>query len=132
MTRIEKLLELPSPSTELVGPVELHDSGENLRIVFPFPQSTTGIVELGFSRVRAYRHLAEVHSSASQIESSYDALVEVLESRWVEEVRASTPERWRGRWVIRHFMIYADSNGVYDVLAESWSSTIASNRTEFR
>src|SRR4051812_35528704 len=114
MTTTEKLLELPSASTELVGPVELHDFGESLKIKFPFSRTTSGIVELGFSNVRAYRHFAEVHSSAWQIESSYDALVEVLDSSWTDEIRRTTPERWQERWVMRHFMIYVDSNGVYD------------------
>jgi hypothetical protein len=76
---------------------------------------------LRFHKVRAYRHYAEVHCTAEVIETSYDKLVTVEDSSWAAEIRQQTSSQWRNYWKLRHFMIYFDSNGSYELLAESWT-----------
>jgi len=47
------------------------------------------------------------------------AVCEVLESNWVEELRAASVPEWRDYWVMRHFILYLDSVGCFEVIAES-------------
>ncbi len=55
------------------------------------------------------------------IEGAYDTLVEVEDSAWVAEMRADTCEQWRNKWETHHYMIYLDSVGCFEIIAESWS-----------
>jgi hypothetical protein len=49
-------------------------------------------------------------------------LVEVESSPWVNEMRSDTSERWRDTWQMHHYMIYLDSAGCFEVIAESWEA----------
>lgn len=75
---------------------------------------------LEFHKVRAYRHRREVHSTAWHIEDAYDTLVEVNHSEWAQEVRNDTSVGWTEHWSLHHYMIYLDSAGSFEFLAESW------------
>ena len=77
---------------------------------------------IAFSRVSAFRKRAERCCNAWHIEGAYDTLVEVEESSWAEEIRADTNEQWRNKWPMHHYMIYLDSVGCFEVIAESWSA----------
>jgi len=84
---------------------------------------------LRFDRVRAYRFRAESHCTAWHIEDAYDTLVEVESSEWVAELLASTPRDQVSLWKIRHFMIFVDDSGAYEVAAESceWLPELAAS-----
>lgn len=116
--------ELPIASTDLTKPVEVHDSGAQVTFTFTFNAAIGSLetVRLRFEKVRAYRYRGETHCTSEQIEASYDRLVEIADSPWAAEIRRDTTREWRDFWIMRHFMIFADSNGCYEVLAESWSS----------
>lgn len=73
---------------------------------------------LRFLRVRAYRFRAEGHCTAWHIEDAYDTLVEVEHSDWVSELLAAEPSETWGRWKLRHFLIFIDNAGAYEVAAE--------------
>jgi hypothetical protein len=70
-----------------------------------------------FRRVRAYRFRAEGHVTAWHVEDTYDTLVEVSPSEWVAELLAAEPSQTGGQWSIRHFMIFIDGSGAYEVAA---------------
>jgi hypothetical protein len=55
------------------------------------------------------------------VEGTFDTVCEVKGSDWVDELSAAAPPEWRNQWVIRHFMIYVDSFGCLEVVAESVS-----------
>jgi len=113
--------QLPVPSTDLLGSVELEDRARFVSIHFKyFLSGERRRGSLTFDNVRAYRHRAEVHCTADQIESGYDQLVEVEESPWASELRRDTTAVWREYWLLRHFLIYFDSNGCFEVMAASW------------
>jgi hypothetical protein len=76
---------------------------------------------LRFAKVRAYRFRSEGHCTVWHIEGAYDTLAEVSGSEWVGELLAAEPTETWGRWEIRHFMIYIDSAGCFEVGAASWS-----------
>lgn len=104
--------QLPVPSTDLLGSVELEGSGRCVSIRFKYlrdGERRRG--SLTFDKVRAYRHRAEVHCTAEQIESGYDQLVEIEGSPWASELRRDATAVWRDYWQLRHLLIYLDSNG---------------------
>ncbi len=74
---------------------------------------------LRFHRVSAYRSRAESLCTAWHIEDAYDTLVEVEQSDWVSELRAAEPSEAWGQRKIRHFLIFIDSAGAYEVAAEA-------------
>ena len=74
-----------------------------------------------FNSMAASRTRAERCCTAWHIEKAYDTLVEIKNSPWVEEIRADTQERWRYTWEMHHYMIYLDSVGCIEVIAESWT-----------
>lgn len=116
------LATLPMASMSLsTDPVFEHPGGEAL-LRFEFEQG--GVTHRGglrFEKVRAYRFRSEGHCSAWHVEGVYDTLVQVSGSEWVGELLAAEPAETWGRWEIRHFMIYIDSAGCYEVAAGSWS-----------
>jgi hypothetical protein len=116
------LATLPVPSTSLASdPVFEHPGGEALlRLEFQ-----RGRVKmrggLRFEKVRAFCFRAEGHCTVWHVEGAYDTLVEVTPSAWVADLlRAEPGETW-GRWEIRHFMVFVDGAGCYEVAAETWS-----------
>jgi hypothetical protein len=84
---------------------------------------------LRFTRVRAYRFRAEGHCTPWHVEDAYDVLVEVERSDWVAELLAAEPSGTGGRWTIRHFLIYIDGSGAYEVAAEAceWLPEVAAS-----
>ncbi len=74
---------------------------------------------LRFERVRAHRYRAEGHCTLWHIEDAYDTLVEVKPSAWVNDLLAAEPSGAGGAWSIRHFLIFVDGAGAYEVAAES-------------
>lgn len=114
---------VPVPSTDFVEPAYWDGKGISPAIRFAYDidgmEHRSGIA---FSRVAAMRERAERCCTAWHIESAYDTLVEVEGSSWVEEIRADTSERWRDKWEMHHYMIYLDSPGCFEVIAESWSA----------
>lgn len=113
---------LDAPSTSSVSGVRLEFPGRILVLRFDYDRDgdiyNSGLV---FDKVRAHRHVAELHCSAWTIQESYDRLVQVCESNWVSELLAQTPADQKESWTLNHFMIYFDGDGCYEVIAESWS-----------
>ena len=107
------LSPLPSAFTE--DAVFTHPGGDaELRCVYEHD----GAMYSGgfrFHRVRAYRFRSESHCTVWHIE---DALVEIDRSGWIEELLAGPPNQTPGQWKPRHFLIYVDGAGAYEVAAE--------------
>jgi hypothetical protein len=74
---------------------------------------------LRFAGVRAYRFLAEGHCTAWHVDGAYDTLVEVIPSDWVAELMAAESSETWGGWEIRHFLIFVDGSGAYEVAAQT-------------
>ena len=112
---------LPVPSTSLE--VGTHYNGKKNSLLFEYEKD--GVLTLGgfqFNRVAAIRERAERCCTAWHIEEAYDTLVEVEGSPWVDEIRCETTEHLRNLWAMHHYMIYLDSFGCFEVIAESWTA----------
>lgn len=75
-----------------------------------------------FNQVSAFRKRGERCCSAWHIEGAYDTLVEVEDSSWVAEMAKDVPEPYRADWKPHHYMIYLDSVGCFELLAQSWEA----------
>lgn len=116
------LATLPVASTSLLSDATFEHPGGEAFLRFDFERD--GMAYRGglqFVKVRAFRFCAEGHCKAWHVEGAYDTLTEVSGSEWVSELLAAEPAETWGRWEIRHFMIYIDSAGCYEIAAESWS-----------
>lgn len=113
------LLTLPVASTALeTDPEFVHPGGSaELRIEFNRDGATIRS-GLRFKRVRAFRFRSEGHCTSWHVRGTYDTLVEVHPSSWVAELLGAEPSEAQGYWKIRHFLIYLDGSGAYEVAAE--------------
>jgi len=105
--------------------VEAYFDGAGISPAIRFGYKEDGVAHQGgvvFKNVLAMRKRAERCCKAWHIEGVYDTLVEVEDSQWVEEMRADTTEQWRNKWEMHHYMIYLDSAGCFEVIAESWAA----------
>jgi hypothetical protein len=113
--------QLPVPSTELVSDVKFEHVGGTAALLFEFDaKGRRTHSRLEFYDVRAYRYRAELHCTAWQIEGAYDSLVEVGNSDWAQQLRDGTPTESQDQWQLRHYLIYFDSAGCYEILASGW------------
>jgi hypothetical protein len=115
------LYKVPVPSTAFT--TEAYLEGKGPRPAVRFTYKANGEEQQGqisFSKVAAMRKRAERCCTPWHIDGAYDTLVEIDESSWVKEVRADTQALWRDKWPMHHYMIYLDSVGCFEVIAESW------------
>ncbi len=114
---------IPVPSTDFR--TEAYFDGKGIMPTIRFGYEKEGTVFQGgikFSKVAAVRLRTERCCKAWHIEGAYDTLVEVEDSPWVEEIRVDTIEQWRDKWEMHHYMIYLDSVGCFEIIAESWAT----------
>lgn len=112
---------LPEPSSSSENGVSMKSIGGSINLYFDYDKE--GIIfnhGLSFSKVRSHQFTAESHCPAWKIEKSYDSLIKVIDSNEIESLLKSTPEDFRSNWTLNHYMIYFDSVGCYEVIAESW------------
>lgn len=118
MNSQKPLYKVPLPSTSFEGDANLCAN------VIRFQYYRDGVLYrsgIRFIAMPAIRTRAERCCKAWHLEA-YDTLVEVENSPWVEEIRADMQEMWRDKWEMHHFMIYLDSAGCFEVIAESWEA----------
>jgi hypothetical protein len=121
------LYSLPEPSTAMYAPAAtLSFDGGTLILHYDYyryrDDQLVGVFRSGllFSRVRAFSHCVDYHCTPWQVEQSYDKLVEVEQSKWVAELKANAPASLRNQWDMHHYMIFLDSSGCYEIIAELW------------
>jgi hypothetical protein len=75
-----------------------------------------------FETVVCHRHSSEKFTKS--LRCSYDKLIEISNSEWVNELSAISPE-WAEYWGIKHFSIYLDGYGLYEFVAKDFKITDA-------
>jgi hypothetical protein len=120
MNSKKPLYRVPVPSTAFTN-VTLHDN------VIRFEFRREGTARKGaliFDKVFATRTHAETCCTEWHIEGAYDTSVEVEGSDWVAQLQRDTATRQQRRgesWEMHHYMIYLDSAGCFEIIAESWA-----------
>lgn len=114
------LFSLPCSSTAAIhGPTLIdQDRGLLLSLVCDDDgcERSFGVL---FTKPRAFRKREETYCTGWHIKDAYDTVCEINESDWVAELRNDAVPEWRDHWVMCHFMIYVDSFGCLEVIAES-------------
>lgn len=120
MTGKLKVLELPFASTAIADNPVLRTEGGDLLLSMNFDdEGRIRAATLRFVKQRAFRKRSEIYCTAWHVTDVYDTVCEVSESDWVQELRLASSVASRNRWVMRHFMIYVDSFGCLEVVAEA-------------
>jgi hypothetical protein len=121
---IKKLLHTIAVASTDFSTEAYLDCSKGQPTIFFCYESGCKIVRSGitFDHVSALRKRSERCCTAWHIEGTYDTLVEVEGSKWLEEIRADVPEQYRSSWQAKHYMIYLDSVGCFEFLAESWKA----------
>lgn len=116
------LYEVPVASTDFT--LEAHTDDKRGPATICYGYRLDGVDYFGGIKFRfplCTRTRAERCCKVWHIEA-YDTLMEVQDSSWVEEMRADTKPSWRDKWEMHHYIIYLDSAGCFEVIADSWSS----------
>jgi hypothetical protein len=116
------LFSLPYPSTAAIREptLTIQEGGVQLSLVCD-DDGCERSFNLFFIKSRAFRKREETYCTEWHIEGAYDTVCEIEESDWITELRSDAIPEWRDRWTMRHFMIYIDSFGCLEVIAESAS-----------
>jgi hypothetical protein len=116
------LYQVPVPSTDFTTEAELCANS----VRFGYRKGATECMGgIRFKRVRAIRTRSENACMVWNIEGAYDTLVEIEDSSWVDEIKADTAERrikLGEKWGMHDYMIYLDSAGCFEFIAESWEA----------
>jgi hypothetical protein len=110
---------LPCASTSFEGDTGLYDDIIKFSFFRERQLITCGIK---FTKILATRTRAERCCSAWHIEGAYDTLCKIENSTWLDEIKKDTQRYWVDQWSINHYMIYIDSAGCFEILAESWQA----------
>ena len=114
------LFALPCPSTAAIHGPTLVDQDRGLLLSMVCDddgrEHPVGVL---FVKPRAFRKREETYCTGWHVKDVYDTVCEIRDSDWVAELRNDAVPEWRDRWVMRHFMIYVDSFGCLEVVAES-------------
>lgn len=115
-----QLFSLPCPSTAVMRGPDLAADGGDLLLSMDFDDDgQKRSAYLRFVKQRAFRKRSETYCTSWHIKDAYDTVCEIRDSDWVDELRAAAVPEWRDYWVMRHFMVYVDSFGCLEVIAES-------------
>ena len=118
----QKLLVLPFASTSIISEPMLYTDGGDLLLSMNFDdEGKMCSTCLRFVKQRAFRKRSEIYCTGWHVVDVFDTVCEVLDSDWVSKLRAVCALEWRYKWAMRHFMIYVDSFGCVEVIAESIS-----------
>jgi hypothetical protein len=116
MNSQKRLYELPVASTRFHGDPVLCDGALSYKY---YEDKTLMFGGISFKRVTATRTRTERCCTVWHTEA-YDKLVEVHESSWLKEIEADTDPNWRYKATMHHYMMYLDSAGCFELIAESW------------
>lgn len=112
-------LQLPI-SQSGCGNTRLISDGVSLTIEFEYREAGRDLIGcLRFSEVIAYTFRNEMHSQG-YLSEAYDAVHEVPESSWLQQMKDAAPNGVRDADSKRHFAVFLSSNGYFEVLAGSY------------
>jgi hypothetical protein len=107
---------LPIPDSGC-GDIRIRFDGLGLNVEYEFRDAGKDqIGQLRFLGVVAFRFVDELHS-AEFAPGSYDTVVEIAPSPWLEHLRAIEPSGYDQLQDRRHFALLLSSNGYLEVVA---------------
>lgn len=123
MNSKKSLFTIPITSTSLTADAFGEESFDGFLIRLEYREGERSVrAFFKFHGFLALRRRTEICSSVWNIDGCYDTLVEVESSDWLAEIEGSISPRLRSQVarVLKHYMIYLDSVGCFEVIAEGW------------
>jgi len=121
----KNLYQVPVASTDFVADA-YYEQGHPTAIRYYYRRDGANYRSgIQFTRVRSTRTRAESSCTAWHVEGAYDTLVEVVNSTWVQELQLETSETQASmgeHWKMHHYMLYLDSVGCFEIIAETWEA----------
>ncbi|MDR0610956.1 MAG: hypothetical protein LBG58_12650 [Planctomycetaceae bacterium] len=116
------LYSVPVASTSFLKEAYLYERDE-IRFAYqpddkPDDKMITG--RIVFHKVSAQRTRNERCCTVWHIDKAYDTLVEIENSDWSAEIKKNTKPHLRNDQNYHHYMIYLDSVGCFEFIADSW------------
>lgn len=114
---------LPIKDTGLIGDTGLSFDGINLIItVQHFSRDNNKDLELKikFNEVLAFKFKAEMQSRGFYPDS-YNAIVQITKSDWIEELKNAEPGKIDGVIGLSHYVIFITDSGYYETIAKTYS-----------
>lgn len=119
MNDIKILYMLPMLTQALIESPRIQVSGTEIQIAIKGRDLQDNIhhVELIFEGMQCYRHTSECFTKS--LMNAYDSVVEIVDSEWLRELNHLNPHAY-SYWSPRHFAVYIDSNGMYEIVARDF------------
>lgn len=121
MSRVTRHYKLPVASTASVTDPKLHKFGKTVTLYFDY--FLDGILKrsgIRFEGAVATRTRSERFSSSWNVKA-FDTLTEILESDWKSQIKQEIHESYHEELAqFRHFAIYLDSAGSFEVLSSDF------------
>jgi hypothetical protein len=123
MNNRKKLYEIPVPSTSFV--VEAYwDAGHHPNAIrYAYEDEETSMMHfcgIGFKRAVYLQKRSEGLCIVWHLKECYDTLIEIENSSLIEELSREVPGREHYLDKMHHYLIYLDSVGSFEIIAESW------------
>ena len=114
------LYEVPVASTDFLSQVNFCSQS----IIYTYEKDGLEFRSgIKFAKIKEMAHHGELTAEVWHIEDVYDTLVEIKNSEWVErifeKIKRDSPHHI-GYISLNHYMIYMDSVGCFEIIAESW------------
>ena len=120
MSKFIPHFELPVPSTESIHDARLNQFGKVVILRFDYYRDSKAKRSgIRFGEVMALKTRGERACTSWHIRP-YDKLTEVVDSEWAQQMMVELPSQYRSSFEHRHFMIYLDSSGCFEVLAKDF------------
>lgn len=121
MSRVTRHYRLPVASTESVTDAKLFQYGKTVTLYFDsFVDGVPKRSAIRFEDAVASRRRNERFSSSWNVKA-FDTLTEILESDWEVQIKREVHERHHDELSeFRHFAIYLDSAGSFEVLSSGF------------
>jgi hypothetical protein len=103
------------------GDTRVTADGVSVCIEYEFASGGEDLIGgVAFSSVVAYRFRKELYSRGFVQEAS-DAVAEIVDSKWCEDLRAIAPAGVSDAAKCRHFAVFLASNGYFEIMAEDFA-----------
>ena len=110
---IKKLIHIEGLAQNFLKAPRVVENGSVLYVLYDFEMDTGEYTEksISFEGVKGYRHTEESRVSPEMIET-YNSIAEVVNSEWITYEMVSQG--------CKHYLIYFDDYGAYEVIAKSF------------
>ena len=119
---IKELFNIQVPSDQIDDIFLIFPGGKmELRYNF-FKDSIIYKTGFLFNRIQAFKFEADLYPEGWKIDHSYDTLIQVVNSPWIEEMEEGQSEDIIKRRTLNHYLIYFHHFGCYEVVAATWDT----------